>query len=451
MPMISKVKKISYFLRLTLLLVAFSSFSFQAVAKPPKNPEEGPYQKLIRLYSECIRLEEAIFSKLSFELSPDQFVKTGSNLKLTLLDNFGRPWIFKPTPPESSKEYRAIAGYRIYKLFGLNSPETHAITLTLNGKTEKGSIQRYVEHLPGHSGFTEYKLAPGVVDYLLKAQTLDWLLKNYDTNFENFIILSQEKGVVDGLCRVDLEALLSEERGAYNYGSMIYEPEKPWFKKEDILYHWLLQEYNSGKIDIDWKSNLPFVEFVADLPDDFFKLQVLPGKTSNFSSSGKISAQNENFLDPIIKMKKNLRSDFGRFYDGLGGDSGGGWYSSGSKEDEIRKACDNLSRRIEELKIEEGSCRDLVARPVKIEARVCVEGYKIVYQFRSDRAYKEKGWEAEFDRAWRRLSRLESEASGEREKEAIRYYKQQMRKIRLFRYAELVPTEIDAFLILENK
>jgi hypothetical protein len=224
---------------------------------------------------------------------------------------------------------------------------------------------------------------------------------------------------------------------------MIYESGKPWFKKERISYNWLIQEYKSGKIEVDWKANLPFVEFVAGLPEDFLKLQVLPARTRNFSSSGAISAQEGKFLDPVIQSKKNLRSDFSGFYDSLTGESGdGGWYSPDSKEVEINKACDNLSRWIEELKIEEKRSRDLVALPTEIQAEVCVEGYNIVYQLRLGHIYSPKGWRAKFDRVWRRLSRLENESSGEREKEAIRYYKQEMRKMRAGRFDEIIATDI---------
>jgi hypothetical protein len=431
-------------MRLIFLLAAFISFSLQAVAKPPKSTEDGPYHKLIQLYSECMQLEDALFSRLSFELSSEQLIKTGSHLKLTLLDNFGKPWIFKPAYSGSFNESRETAGYRIYKLFGLDSPETHVITLTLNGKIEKGTIQRYVEHQPGLSGFMEYgidglqpeneitnhklKLAPEAISYLLKAQTLDWLLKSYDARFDNFIILSREDGIVNSLCRIDLEALLDGGDGDYNYDYMIYESRKPWFKKEKISYFWISQEYKSGNIDIDWKANLPFVEFVADMPDDFLKLQALP----------------------VIQIKKNLVSDFGKFYQSLTGEPGsGGWYFSGGRDAEISKVCDILSRRLEELKAEKNKSKDLIVQPTKIEARVCVEGYRIINQFLLYREYSSKSnrWKAEFDRTWRSLSKLEEESSSQREKEALRYYKQQMRIMRIVGFPGIVPTEIDLSLI----
>jgi len=456
-------------MRLIFILIAFFSFSLQAAAKSPENPEEKPYQKLIQLYTECIQSEDAIFNKLSFELSSDQLINTGSHLKLTLSDNFGRTWIFKPCDAGSFDEYRASVGYRIYKLFGLDSPETHPITLTLNGKTEKGSIQRYVEALPGLSGFREYaqsgpaaqneitehklKLAPEAVSYLVKAQILDWLLKSYDGRFDNFIITSRTDDIANSLCRVDLEGLLREEDGVYNYDDMIYEPKQWWFKKKRIAYFWILQEFNSGKINFDWKANLPFVEFVAGIPDDFLKLQILPVKIGHFPASGEKDIQNGKFTDSIIQAKKNLRDDFGRFYEKLTGEPGnGGWYSLEGKDDEISKVCDVLSRRVEELKTEQKSCKDLVARPTKIEARVSPEGYRIVYKFRSYRQLypKDKSWKSEFDRAWRGLSKIEKESSSEPEKEAIRYYKQRMLLIRAFGFAEVVPTVIDLSLIKDQ-
>jgi hypothetical protein len=441
--MITKVKKTSNFQRLTFFLVVVLFFPLQAAGNSPKKSEEDPYQKLIRIYSEFIRLEDAIFSKLTFELSPDQLVKDGSEPKLTLVDNFGRPWIFMPSPPGSLREYRATVGYRIYKLCGLNSPETQVITITLNGKIEEGSIQRYVEQEPGLKKITEYKLAPEAIKYLLRAQVLDWLLKSYDSMFDNFIILSQAEGVVDDLCRIDLGLSLSPATGEYNHDAMIYELKQQWFKKEKISYFWILEEYNSGKMDIDWKANLPFVEFVADLPDDFFKLQVLPAKIRDFSPPKEKNPRYDLFFDPLIKVKKNLREDFSRFYAGFEGVSDGGWYSPGSKEDEIDRICNNLSQGIEDLKIEEKKSRDFVVRPTKIEARICREGYEIVHKFRSDRARREKGWEPEFDRAWKSLSKLEHESSVQLEKEALQYYKQKLRKICSDKYTELTLTEIN--------
>jgi hypothetical protein len=466
LPMISKVKKISCLMRLVLLLAVFLSFSLPVAAKYPEKPEEGQYQKLIKLYSECIQLEDTVFNKLNFKLSSGQLVKTGSHVKLTLSDNFGRPWIFKPSDPGSSDEYRATVGYRIYKLFGLDTPETHAITLTLNNKPVKGAIQKYVDALPGLSGFREYaqdgpavqneitdyklKLGPEAVSYLLKAQILDWLLKSYDGRFDNFIILSRTEEVVNSLCRVDLEGLLREGNGVYNYDAMIYEARELWFKRDKIAYFWILREYNAGRMNVDWKKNIPFVQFVAGMPDEFLKLQVAPVKTGNLSSSGKSGAQNEKFTEPVIEVKKKLLDDFVGFYERLTGEPGsGGWYTSDSKDYEIRKLCDTFSRQIEALKREKDRSRDLVAQPVKVEARICPEAYRIVYKFRIYRELypSDKRWKAKFDRAWRSLSKLEKESSSELEKEAIRYYKQQMRIIRIFRSAEVVPTEIDLSLI----
>ncbi|MCX5708522.1 MAG: hypothetical protein NTY14_06090 [Candidatus Omnitrophica bacterium] len=439
--MISRRRKIKFFLPLIISALLF--FPRHLPASDPKNDEAQDYQQLIQLYNECISLEESNFNKLSFRLSPKQLVKTGSNLKLTLLDDFDRPWILKVGWIKGDLAYKSAVGYRIYRLFGLNCPEMHVMHLVLNGKELTGSLQRYVDNAVVLKPSGRLKLAPEAVNFLLKAQVLDWLLKNEDPRFWNFLVLSEDKGIINNLCRIDLDSLLFEENNAYNHEYMFYYSESGSTSIEWNCYYRILQEYKSGLLDIDWKGNYPFVEFVSDLPDDFLKLQLLPIKTQRLESSeGELEKYN-GFLEPIIQIKKNLRVDFGKFYDNLPKGAGNekGYVATGKKR-EIDRACDNLALRIKQLRDERAMVDHFTPHPAKIEARVSLEGYKIMQEL-SLSASNGKISDSVFDQAWRELSRIEKEATTESEKETISYYKKQMGRIRAGKVVELVPTEID--------
>jgi hypothetical protein len=448
--MTSRTKRIRFFLQLLFILAVAFSFCLQAIAQTPKDPDALAYQKLIQLYLECVRLEDANISKLTFELAPQQLIKSGSKLKLTLEDNFGRAWIFKPAMFNSGKEYRATVAYRVYKLFGLNSPEMHVIRLMLNGKEVTGSIQRYWDNVTPQYDFPEGKVGPGAVRFLLKAQVLDWLLRDYDTRFENFLILSPEGENIEELCRIDFELILEPENNGYNYDYMYYMPPKDWLKPEKIYYYWLAKEYESKKIDVDWRANYPFVEFVADIPDDFLNSQLLPIKTRDFKKAdrfvegGNAAGEADGFLEQVIKIKSNLKGDFSRFYDRLSAMSQSpSEYLSEGKVAEIEESCDNLSRRIKELKAEEEKSKNLIPRQSKIVARVSLEAYELLYHLRVFHPLSSKNFAFEFDQAWKKMSRLEETAKEEYEKEAIRYYKKQMLEFRSDKLRDLTPTVID--------
>lgn len=445
--MTSRTRKINVFPPLIFFIITTLYFPFQAFAKSPENTDSEQYQKLIDLYSECIKLEESNFSKLTFEVSSDQPVKAGTKLKLILLDNFGRPWMFKPRMFENNKEYRATVGYRIYKLFGLNSPETHVVRLKLNGKEVTGGIQRYIDNLPEQIDLAKGALSPNAVRFLMKAQVLDWLVRDYDTKFDNFLITSLDGGYIEELCRVDFELILEGGESDYNYDYMLYLPKKDWIKPEKTYYYWLMKKFESRDTEVDWKSNYSFVEFVADMPDNFLTSLVLPAKTGNFQAQGGPLGFGEAgvYWDPIVLIKKNLRVDFSRFYDRLEEKSRNqSEYSSSNKENEIDAAYANLNRWKKELKIDEAKIKNLSKRQTDIEARVSVEGYRILYETYFVYPRGGEGAELKFDQAWEQLSGLEDKATSELEKEAIRYYKQQMLKMRNMKFDKLMPTEVDA-------
>jgi hypothetical protein len=466
-PMALRTKRIRIFLSILFSLAGVFSFFLQTSAQTPEDQNAGQYQRLIQLYSECVKLEEANFSKLTFELCPRQLIKTGSKLKLTLVDNFGRVWIFKPTMFNSGKEYRSTVGYRIYKLFGLDCPETHVIRLMLNGKEATGSIQRYWDNVTPQYDFPQGKVGPGAIKFLLKVQVLDWLLRDYDARFENFLILSQEGKNINKLCRIDLELILEQENNGYDYDYMFYLPPKRgliwrlsrsqtqnWFKPERIYYYWLAKEYESKKIDVDWRANYSFVEFVADIPEDFLRSQLLPIKTRDFKAANGFPAGddsnpgNRGFLDPVIEIKREMKEGFSKYYDRLAvmSQSRSGYSSEGRKK-EIENSCDNLSRRIKELKAEEKRSKNLIPRQSKIVARVSLEAFEILYHYRQFNVCSRKNNSFEFDQAWGQMSRLEDEVKEGCEKEAIRYYKKQMLELREDKLRDLTPTVIDDSLL----
>ncbi|MCK4917438.1 MAG: hypothetical protein KAS51_04430 [Candidatus Omnitrophica bacterium] len=150
------------------ILFAFVLFFFialpisQIITPSELNHKNNDYKELINIYKKWLSLDSEVFQMLSFNLSPEQLIKKGAQTKLTLEDNFGQKWIFKPGSigekkypywDHSSKKEKAVIVYRLYKLLGLSSPRIHYITLNINGKKVSGNIQEFI---PNHGTLSNY-------------------------------------------------------------------------------------------------------------------------------------------------------------------------------------------------------------------------------------------------------------------------------------------------------
>ncbi len=313
-----------------LLLTPPKLFSYEF--KNSKNE----YMRLIQTYKEWLYLEEAVFKKLSFRLSPSQAIKTGYRAKFILEDNLGRKWMFKPDYYAEGKKISssfirgrvAVIVYRIYKLFGLETARINYTALNINDKKISGSIQLFISNIGTLKNYPPHRISPNALNYLLKIHVINWLLSNNDSNSNNFLALSSNNlGKLEKIMRIDNEfafILLGKDRLKDDW------PYLPITKSYNKYYPLLWKNYICKKISLDLENNLAFIKFVSEFPNEFFEDLVLSARIPDFKETTRSEFEklkednpdNKYFLEYITSRKNNLIADFKEFYKDLAAERG---------------------------------------------------------------------------------------------------------------------------------
>ncbi len=413
------------------LLFSILSFSLLLVQKSTLykiKTKENSYTQLIEAYKEWLSLGKKMSTLLSFKLSSEQPAKEGQRAKLILEDNIGRKWLFKPDYIEGEKILNpvvrgknAVAVYRIYKLFNIQTPRIIFLTVNINGKRMSGSIQQFIATISTLSEYPPSQISPCALDYILKTNVLDWLLANHNSSPLHFLVLSTDNyGKPNELTRVDNEAafmLLGKDKLQSDWVA-------PWDKKPTLYYHWLWKDYILNKIKLNLAENISFVKFVSEFPDTFFKGIIQP----EFENSG----QKHSNLEYLLSRKLNLVKDIKEFYSALAKERNEPLiFHEDTDYQKIAAAItENLAREIKKLKEEILILQKSPTYPSKIDAIFSFGGFQWLSKVYD--AY----WEGEkknlipvCDTALKKLSLLITYAENKYEKMALRIYTQEIKKI----------------------
>ncbi len=333
-------------------------------------------------------LEDQTFKMLSFKLSPLQVARRGQRLKLTLEDNLGKIWVFKPDYVDRQKPsclpyikgVNAVVVYRIYKLFGLQTPRIRFVTLNINGKEISGSIQEFIPITNKLSKDFPEQLSSEALDYLLKSQVLDWLCANHDTHRENFLVLSfGKKDKPKKIVRIDNDSaffLLGKDQLRYD-----------WLPHQSNMlsnrcYYRLWKSYIDRTIHLTVEENFAFIKFITEFPDSFFIELILPVKIYDFkdisqSEFKELKERYKDFLEFILSRKHNLARDFEKFYKDLSRKRGESFdiLKISNYQRIITSISKSLIVDIETLKNERAKLKNTASYPSRIDAIFSLEGF----------------------------------------------------------------------------
>ncbi len=390
----------------------------------------GEYNRLIRVFEQWLYLENKTIKQLTFRLSPVQSIKTGACLKFMLLDDLGREWIFKPFLHYKSNS--SIIVSRLFKLFGIESPVVHFVSLNINGKNVYGGIQRFIPNTGTLSNFTPERISSNGCDYLIKTHIFYWLFDNYDANPTNFIILSlDDDGKAENIARVDNEiAFIFKDR------DKLRDTHK---KIAGTYYNRIWEAYTLKKIDLDLRGNYAFVKFVENFPDWFIAKIIQPliikdyDKLTNTDFYGTNIDKNR-LLETIILRKKNLSDDFAEFYRDLAAQRADALIlpKEAPYQKFIARIREDLLKLTTELKREISGIKKkgMPVKALEIKAVFSFEGYKLLDGvYMSYWVKKEKDLSAECDYALRQFARLKAVTVNKCEKKALELYSQEVEKI----------------------
>ncbi|MCK5492679.1 MAG: hypothetical protein KAJ14_06190, partial [Candidatus Omnitrophica bacterium] len=440
-----------------IFLVPFSIYALD------KTNEDDKYALLIQIYQEWLSLDNKTFQMRSFNISPTQILKGGTSQKLTLQDNFGQKWIFKPFDVYENipnaidlidydfYTFRTVAIRRIYKLFGIDTAPIYPIVLTINNKKIKGSIQKF---LPNKGVLTKrhaYEISQEALNYILKAHAIDWLFGNYDAKYDHFLIISMDKdNIPNKIVRVDNKSSLGRKHGT--------ELTQDWTcnknaKSCNRYYFHMWKNYISGNINLNLMKNLKFIEYISNFPDDIFEKIILfdnISKIKNCSLDYFDKIKKQNFQLPLLNLKKKtLIENFKKFYINLANKRGLDLKIKNDIDyEEITSSiCTGLLNEIDEFNNEIIVLKTVAQKQPKIDAIFSVEGFELLREIlRIHKDKKEKDLISAAMAALKTLEGIKKQSNNENEIIALDRYMDEIERIQLGNPPSIKYQEINNFI-----
>jgi hypothetical protein len=390
------------------------------------------YHKLFNLYQEYFKIEEDLFARLTFKLSDEQLVMRGSSFKLTLEDNLGRKWIFK------DKGTNRVIAHRIYALFGIQNPEIHKMRLQLNGKIIQGTLQKFVPSQFSLSNYKPASISKRSLDYIMKAQVADWIMRDHDANMLNFLVLSFDKeNMLDGLMRIDQDcACLDSEYSDLDYVHMVAIDKNLNRQPQGNYYYAIQKSYKKKEIDLDFKKAYAFVKFIADFPEELLEGVILPLKAPGNNSLTKedfdrLKKKHSFLWGSLVSNKRNMSEDFKNLYVSLADSLNETIELPGNAttNQDLAKASDNFEKGIGLLLEAKSRFKNKTNENMpKINAQASLEGFYVMRKIYEVCWYKKGNLPEECREALKKLVRLKSGAHAN-EKKAIDVYVLEVKKI----------------------
>ena len=334
-----------------IFIIKIFFFSFLTIPSFNGNAEILPeFKNMINSHQKYENIEEEVFKKLVFKLSSFQLEDNNyaNTLRLILEDQLNRRWLFKFGRNASDG---AIAIYRIFSLFGLDTPEIHYKELNINGEILPGTIQRFIPNLGTLAKFLkedknltlnratannphanwptadiDFKIFPShALDYLVKMHIMSWLTTCHHIHPSQFLVIGENKKP-EKIMKIDNAIewfLLGQDELSETYQTPLLHAE--------IGYVKLWSPFKRKKINLQLAENYLFVNFISQFPDEYFLKFFQEGIKNEFkyfsnlsldlstvfSRGALVKADKNNFIINLQKRKKNAPDDFMKFYSKL--------------------------------------------------------------------------------------------------------------------------------------
>lgn len=230
-------------------------------------------------------------------------------------DSEGQVWLMKEaiTAIGTKKPMGALVSEAAYRIQNLVEPESAIPTFvrkSADGKVVHGSFQARVDVDKNAIDLFQWQRdGKGVLTDSLKKQILrehvtDWLLCNFDTKGENFLI--DTEGRLRGIDKEQAFSYLYEKEAQHL--SYDYSP-----NPNKTLYDTVFQMYaaGDGNMELDLSGNYEYIRKLSRMPDqeymDIFK-DVIEAKCKGDT------AKADKMYEAILSRKQNLEAEYGAFY-----------------------------------------------------------------------------------------------------------------------------------------
>lgn len=230
-------------------------------------------------------------------------------------DSKGQVWLMKEaiTAIGTKKPMGALVSEAAFRIQNLVEPESAIPTFvrrSADGKVVHGSFQARVDVDKNAIDLFQWQRdGKGVLTDSLKKQILrehvtDWLLCNFDTKGENFLI--DTDGRLRGIDKEQAFSYLYEKEAQHL--SYDYSP-----NPNKTLYDTVFQMYANGdkNMDLDLGGNYQYIRKLSQMPDQEYMnifRDVIDAKCKGDT------AKADKMYEAILGRKQNLETEYGEFY-----------------------------------------------------------------------------------------------------------------------------------------
>lgn len=230
-------------------------------------------------------------------------------------DSDGQVWLMKEaiTAIGTKKPMGALVSEAAFRIQNLVEPESAIPTFvrrSADGKVVHGSFQARVDVDKNAIDLFQWQRdGKGVLTDSLKKQILrehvtDWLLCNFDTKGENFLI--DTDGRLRGIDKEQAFSYLYEKEAQHL--SYDYSP-----NPNKTLYDTVFQMYANGdeNMDLDLGGNYQYIRKLSRMPDQEYMnifRDVIDAKCKGDT------AKADKMYEAILGRKQNLETEYGTFY-----------------------------------------------------------------------------------------------------------------------------------------
>lgn len=278
---------------------------------------------------------------LEFRLAPNQPVLPGINTKYSVIDQYGRDWILKPSHPGMPlwRIEGEDSSHRLGNLLGFNTAEGQINSVDHPGRgRQKGAAQRLFDNvLRDTHGLSVTSLSPQERQDLADEHLLDWFLSNHDGHDEQFLRLAT--GRLVGIDKGQSYKFFGKDKLELDWKPP--QNAKPIYYNQ--LYHAIIdKKISRAEADDIVRNALARAASMEMAPDADIAAEALRGlknrdpnslKPGFVSGSGLVgvgtTAKNiPDLVKQIVDRKNNLVDDFKEFYKDIYAKAGYTWDGS---------------------------------------------------------------------------------------------------------------------------
>ncbi len=244
----------------------------------------------------------------------------GTKAMNRFVDGEGKEWLCKEavTCLGTAKPMGALVTEAASRLQQIISPDTAVKAFVY--RDEKGNVcgslqERLTIPKDAFDLFkwqtdTRQPLPDGMTSQILREHVTDWLLCNFDTKGENFLVDSE--GRLRGIDKEQAFSYLDKADTAHMSASYSPNPNTP-------LYNTIFQMYAKGEIDLDLGAVKPYIDAVMAIPEEDYRglfADVVAQKAHGDKTKMK------EMSDKILARRDGLQAEYERFFGELAKERG---------------------------------------------------------------------------------------------------------------------------------